>query len=174
MHAEIDPEKWVYTSMDFEQLRWHDSPVYAVELRPTYLGPPDVHGRSHEYLPGFVALDLDYLYDFAGKQYYVAPATLILTASEFEVNWKVPGPKQVLTTEIFSIIRHPSKLKPAMKGTMFLDYTLTFSTDHGSLVARAGELSLYLRAKPMLSPRPALDLMDRGGLSFARGRELTK
>jgi len=146
--------KTVWTDADFDELSWHDNRVHAIALEPAL---PE---------PGRLLLDLDHIVQWVRPQppsrllsCWISPATLVF------------DPAFDLTTEIdlegfsFSLsLGSVERSGPDEHG--IFDWTLT--GDRFTIALQASGFTQYLRRAPVLSPRTALTVEERGGFSFDR------
>jgi hypothetical protein len=156
-----DLEKWLWTDTDFELMGWHDCLIHALAF------PRDTYD---------LVLDIDYIFKWVHPvppernfSFWIAPATLV-----FENTNDVIFQFDVYNgMEIDSIERE----KAAAKQNSFYihrdkEWLWTVSCHRGDLKFRATGFKQYIRSEPKLVNFSYLELQERGGCSFLRGRNL--
>jgi hypothetical protein len=155
-----DLEKWIWTDADFEQMGWHDCPIYALAFpRETY----------------DLALDIDYIFKWVHPvppernfSFWMAPATLVFENAN-EVIFKFD---EYNGMEIDSIEREKAI---ANKETTYIhrdeEWLWTVSCHRGDIEFRATGFKQYIRSEPKLVNGFGLEPQERGGYSFTRGRD---
>lgn len=137
-------EKWNWTEQDFEQMGWHDCPIYAMSFDDQ------------------VVFDIDYIFkwnqpDIEGMPFtfWISPATLTfkevtLFKSEFEMDF-VNG----------LVIADISKKSTADSTQWNID------TQQGTLVIHATSFEQVIRRKPTLQFGQCIQFYERGDISFS-------
>jgi hypothetical protein len=137
-------EKWNWTEQDFEQMGWHDCPIYAMKFDDQ------------------VVFDIDYIFkwnhpDIEGMPFtfWISPATLIFKdvtffKSEFEMDF-------VNGLEIADISKEATG-----------DTTQwNIDTQQGILVIHAKSFEQVIRRKPTLQFGQCIQFYERGDISFS-------
>lgn len=147
------PEKEIWTNGDFENMTWHDNYI---------------HGFSFDEDFKFY-LDIDYIFKWVlkGKRYkfWMAPCTLVFeTVQDFFM--EESDPSQFVILEITR-----SDPKPP-KNEYYINNNLTerdwlIETLHGEISFSSTGYKQYIRSKPQINPKQKLNLLERGGISFA-------
>lgn len=160
MPNEYEMEKWVWTDADFQQISWHDSPIYAFAFL----------AGSNEFV-----LDIDYILrwvqptqDEAHFNFGVFPATLVFeNACDIKFDLKT---RYGIRIDIQKIDRRNPKVFEAG----FLAGTNEW---HWVIEAQEGEISLdatgykqFFRKKPFFQREQTLESDNRNRVSFYRGR----
>lgn len=154
-------DKWIWTDDDFEQMGWHDCWVHAIAFYP----PETSHD---EYKPGELALDIDYILQWIHPEkgeksfkFMVSPATLVFEdVFDIEIDSDDGG------LEILEVSRdyHQEYQKRE-----FGHWQYDIDGVTGGISLRAVGYKQYIRQTPILG-HMSLDLEQRGGICFERGR----
>lgn len=141
-------EKWNWTEQDFEQMGWHDCPIYAMKFDDQ------------------VVFDLDYIFKWNQPEiegmpftFWISPATLTfkevtLFKADFEMDF-------VIGLEIADISKEA------------LDSTTQWNIDtqQGTIVIRATSFEQVIRRKPSLQFGQCIQAYERGDISFSTTSE---
>lgn len=151
-------EKWIWTDEEFDNMSWHDCTIHAFASPANY----------------DLALDIDYIFrwvkspDEKSYNFWIAPATLVF---ENVTN---------IDFQFFSLIALGINVIERTKAAPTEDSELgprddewiwTVSCHVGSFEFRATGFKQYIRAQPELSNNDRFELHERGGYSFAKGRD---
>lgn len=155
--------RWEWTDADLDGLSWHDCRVHAIALPAA---------PTHE-----LALDLDYVVEWVPAappgpcyRFRVAPATLVFS-SVAELRLALDAAGGVHLDRIERTARAGDPAWPAWRPAPH--WTL-HAHGGGRIEFTAAGFVQYLRAAPRLLAEPgamSLTLAERGGVSFARGRD---
>lgn len=153
-------EKYEWNTSDFERMGWHDATIYAVAF------------ESERYE---VSLDVDYIFEWvqpsSGEDFFrfwVSPCTIVFhNVYDFELDGPWPG-------SAFQIdgVRRENARRPRNADHIGADneWQWTIEGHHGGISFWSTGFVQHVRRAPALVAAQALDLVARGGVSFARGR----
>lgn len=142
-------EKWNWTEQDFEQMGWHDCPIYAMKFDDQ------------------VVFDIDYIFKWnqPGVEgmpftFWISPATLTfkevtLFKSEFEMDF-------VNGLEIADISK-----KSTDGSTQW-----NIDTQQGTLIIHATSFEQVIRRNPTLQFGQCIQFYERGDISFSTTSEM--
>jgi hypothetical protein len=152
-------DKYVWTDADFDRMGWHDCYIHGFHsgLRP--------ERGEYDFL-----IDLDYIVRCVQPvpgdprlSFWIAPATLVFhSANEITIEY---GPSDG-EMQIDRLVRDDERLTP---NGLVTDYHWDFWSAGISLWATG--FTQYIRREPVLMRKQRLELEERGGVSFAKGRE---
>ena len=154
MEGEIDYNKRIYSTADFEQMGWHDIKIHAISF----------NADEYELL-----FDIDYIIEWiepkqngTNYQFLIAPATLVFN-NVYDFNVNVDN----LDFTIDYIIKENPRLPPNsayLKGQVEYDWTI--ETINGQISFKSIGYIQYIRADFVLLDRQEIGLRERGGISF--------
>ena len=161
MSAAYELEKWVWDDGDFDRMGWHDATIHAIAF-----GATDFE----------LSLDVDYIFAWVKPaegeknfRFWVAPCTLVFQ-NVYDVRLEAMGCGGPLI-EVNELRRDdPRRPKNAEFIGCELEWQWTFDGHHGELGFRSVGFTLYVRRAPVLLDAQVLDLAERGGYSFERGK----
>jgi len=145
-------EKSLWSDVDFENMGWHDCPIYAVSF-----------GQNFELL-----LDIDYIFEWVlkGKKYkfWTSPCTLV-----FENVYDVKFDLAMITSGLVidNVIReNPGKPRNADYIKRDIEFDWTIETFQGPISFKSAGFRQFVRGKPLFLGTQAIGLKERGGISF--------
>ncbi len=144
MKEEYQLEKWIWNQNDFEQMGWHDNPIWAMSLDDD------------------VKFDLDYLLkwvkppnNIGGYKFWISPATLVF---KNPTNFKVEMETDFVNgLEIADIERKIENGK-----TQFV-----IEAQEGRILIETEEFTQIIRRPPTLQTSQMLNDIERGPISFS-------
>ena len=152
-------EKYVWTDADFDRMGWHDCVIHGFHsgLRP--------EREEYDFL-----VDLDYIVRWVGPSptdarfsFWLAPATLVFhNASGITIEY---GPSNG-DMQVSHLVRGGPR---ATANGLVTAYHWAFWYVGLSLWATG--YTQYIRRMPVLVQKQWFELEERGGVSFAKGRE---
>lgn len=160
MLDEYEMEKWIWTDANFEQMGWHDSPIYAFAFL----------AESNEFV-----LDIDYILrwvepaqDETHFNFWVSPATLVFE-NAYDVKFDLKT-RYGIRIDIQDIDRRNPRVLEAglLAGTN--EWRWVIEAQEGEISLDATGYKQYFRKKPFLQREQALEMDARNGVSFYRGR----
>jgi hypothetical protein len=148
MKTEYQIEKWIWNQDDFEQMGWHDCPIWAMSFDDD------------------VKFDLDYIFKWVHPEdgrssfrFWISPATLIFkNPSNFNVAMET---NFVNGLEIADILKEVSEGK-----TSYI-----IEGQEGRIKIQTEEFVQIIRRPPTLQISQALSEIERGPLSFSEEAE---
>ncbi|MDQ6785521.1 MAG: hypothetical protein M3033_01695 [Acidobacteriota bacterium] len=151
-------EKWIWTDADFEQMNWHDTRVYAVAFA----------ADAYE-----IIFDIDYIFEWIhptkGETYFrfwIAPATLV-----FENVYDIEMNLSETDFELDFVERkEPRKPKNAEFINRETEWLWLLEAQRGSIGFHSAGYKQYIRKNPVFGQAQSLEMDERGGISFHRGR----
>ena len=145
-------KKNVFTEADFDQMTWHDCPIYGISFTDD----------------NRLLIDIDYIFEWVlqpNKRYWkfwIAPCTLV-----FENVYKVALETDHTNVIIDNVIKdNPQVPKNADCLTKKIEYDWLIETTVGEISFVSVGFNQYVRMSPVLQNNQKLDLQSRGGLSF--------
>jgi hypothetical protein len=145
----------IQTDSDFEEMNWHDCPIYAVFI---------------DYRSADLLLDIDYICKWIPPQEYgrpfsflIAPSTLVFHSA---VKISMSFESSFMPLRISEILRED---KAPVGPADLYDYRWTIQGPHGSIILRAVGYTQYRRQQPIHTSQQSLSLEQRHGISFVRG-----
>jgi hypothetical protein len=155
-------EKLVWDDGDFDQMGWHDATIYGIVF-----GPGEFE----------LSLDIDYIFEWVhpakGEQHFlfwVAPCTLVFQ-NVYDLQLSAE-PLWVPALSILSVdVVHrtdPRKLINAKYIGRDVEWQWTLECHNGDLSFWSVGFRQYVRRMPVLTTQQALDLSERGGVSYER------
>lgn len=144
MKKKYQLEKWIWNQNDFEQMGWHDNPIWAMSFDDN------------------VKFDLDYIFNwvkpagaYGGYRFWISPVTLIfLSPTRFKVEMETDF---VNGLEIADIEREISNGKS----------TYIIEDQEGRILIETEEYRQIVRRPPTLQISQALTELERGPISFS-------
>lgn len=144
MKNQYQIEKWIWNQNDFEQMGWHDSPIWAMAFDDN------------------VKFDLDYIFNWVKPQgangsyrFWISPVTLIfINPTKFKVEIETDF---VNGLEIASIEREFFNDKS----------TYIIEAQEGRILIETEEYKQIVRRPPTLQISQALTVLERGPISFS-------
>jgi len=160
MLSRRDPEKYVWDASDFETMGWHDATIYAVAF------------ESEQFE---VSLDIDYIFEWvhpSGSEsffrFWVSPCTVVFqNVYDFALDGPWPGSAFQIDEVRRDRARSPRNAKVIIADT---EWQWTITCHHGEISFWSTGFLQHVRRAPTLNEAQGLDLADRGGISFVRGR----
>ncbi|RZJ99749.1 MAG: hypothetical protein EOO46_22040 [Flavobacterium sp.] len=147
-------EKSLWTEEDFDTMGWHDSLVYAISF-----------GENFQLL-----FDIDYIFKWVltGKTYHfwVSPCTLVFeNVYDLKFDLEFSG----VELEIDDITReNPQRPKNADYINRDIEMDWFIETQQGVISFKSVGYKHYVRQQPRYLPTQAIELKDRGGISFEK------
>jgi len=146
--------KRVFDDADLSTMSFHDVHVWSMVPR----------AEAFEYL-----LDLDYIFAWvhpkAGEthfKFWVAPATMVFE-NAYDIALHIDSSQGVI--EIADL--YTENPGPTRNGVL-TEHTYRFECQEGQISVRATGFKLFPRRGPELRSTQSFDLVERGGISFAR------
>jgi len=137
-------DKWEWTEEDFENMGWHDCPIYAVRFEDN------------------IYLDIDYIFKWNDNgvgnpfTFWIAPATLVF---ESPYSLKIDIELEFINgLEIAEVIRSKGK-----KGSTIWD----IQTQEGIISIGAEKYKQIIRRKPSFQFNQGIKCDERGDISFS-------
>ena len=137
------PEKFVWSESDFENMGWHDCPIYGILFADN------------------VAFDIDYIFKWILNEqnghykFWISPATLVFEQAR---NLKIEIDSDFINElEIADI--HQEKLENN-------EYNYHLETQEGDIHLIASGYRQYIRKNPIIKQSQCLSAEERGGYSF--------
>lgn len=145
MKEEYQIEKWKWNQDDFEQMGWHDNPIWAMSFDDD------------------VKFDLDYLFKWvqpvspnSNYRFWISPATLIFkNPTKFKV--------EIETDFVNGLEIADIKRKTINGKTNYL-----IETQEGRIIIETEEYEQIIRRPPSLQISQSLPELERGEYSFSR------
>lgn len=160
MTNNYDPEKWIWTDADFEQMNWHDHDIYAIEFWP---------------LQYDISFDIDYIFHWFYPEdkpdnfnYWISPATLVF---ENIRGLTVDIESEFGKLEINKILRGDERIRKESQlggGPLVRDWTIL--CQEAEIKFSATGYKQYIRSAPVLTEGQGIPHELRGLPSFRRGR----
>jgi len=149
----LRPES-ISTTIDFDKLEWHDSPIYAFSI---------------DYATVDFSIDLDYILDwipptepYGSYRHNISPATLVFhSATNLQLGISSAA-EPLLIDSIGRTNPHP------YRGTIYTEYDWFIECHNGRISLSSTGFTQYLRMAPVLSLMQRLERDARGGISFSR------
>ncbi|HWD20124.1 MAG TPA: hypothetical protein VHB20_12695 [Verrucomicrobiae bacterium] len=146
------PEKWIWTSADFERMGWHDVYIHAIGFQNLAL-----------------AFDIDYTWQrikpAAGEIYYkswMSPATLIFDdARDVHITLKPEPDGCPIVMKL-----HRSDAVAAQGGQP--TWLWQFECLQGEITFRAADYRQFIRRRPVLASSQFFSEAERGGITFSQ------
>lgn len=149
--------KWLWTGGEFDEMGWHDVPIHAIAWVP----------EAHEFV-----LDIDYIVrwvdpapDETHYSFWIVPATLVFEGV-FALSVDLDQP---WGATIFDVVRTPVTGWSSEPDRPVFDWTI--DCNEGAVTLRATGFRQYIRRLPLHVRQQRLSALERGGLSFNRGRD---
>ena len=148
MKKQYQIEKWIWNQNDFEQMGWHDNPIWAMSFDDN------------------VKFDLDYIFNWVKPQsengsyrFWISPVTLIFTnPSKFKVEMETDF---VNGLEIADIEQEISDGKT----------TYIIEAQEGRILIETEEFKQIVRRPPTLQISQTLTELERGPICFSEESE---
>ncbi|MDB5252233.1 MAG: hypothetical protein JWP27_1402 [Flaviaesturariibacter sp.] len=146
------PEKYLWTQDDFDKMGWHDSQVHAISF-----------GENGDLL-----LDIDYIFKWAAGathfRFWVSPCTLVFENVydvDFDLSYSTGGLAidQLSRDEIQPIEGEEDLVEAG-------DRAWTIALQQGLIQFKSAGFRQFIRARPLLLNEQALEISQRGGISF--------
>jgi hypothetical protein len=152
MNQIFQPEKTLWTDVDFEQMNWHDCPIKAIAF------------NDHQLL-----LDIDYIFKWVlmrnkkRYQFWISPCTLM-----FENVHAIELSSDYATLTIDNISRaNPVVPKNAAHIGRDYEFDWVIETIVGEISFKSVGYKQYVRQNPVLVTTQELAANARGGISFS-------
>lgn len=147
-------EKPVWTDLDFENMGWHDSKLFALSF-----------GNNYEFL-----FDIDYIFKWVqrGKtfRFWVSPCTLVFENVhdvEIQIDETAEG------INIDEIRRdNPQRAKNTEFIKIVTEFDWTLDTQQGAIYFKSTGFKQYVRKNPKYMHGQYFELSERGGISFEK------
>ncbi|MHA4812330.1 hypothetical protein ACX0G9_29820 [Flavitalea flava] len=152
----INLEKTIWTEKDFENMKWHDSNIYAMSF-----------GINNE-----LSFDIDYIFSWVQPteesqyfRFWVSPCTLIFeNVYDLKLDIEISEPFRL---EVEDIIKHtPQRPINADYIKREIEYQWEIGTQQGNIIFKSVGYNQFLRQRPQLLDSQILGFVDRGGISF--------
>jgi hypothetical protein len=159
MPEQYEIEKWLWTDQDFEVMGWHDTRIHAVAFFP----------EAFE-----LALDIDYIFQWIDPReneahftFWVAPATWV-----FEGVYELRFDTECDFGEAFEIdsVERSDAKAVSYEESGRHDWLWKIETQQGLISLRSVGYKQYIRGNAIHTPLQFLEIGNRGGISFHRGR----
>jgi hypothetical protein len=145
-------EKEIWSDQDFENMSWHDNPIYAFCFDENYK----------------LYLDIDYIFKWVlkGKHYkfWMAPCTLVFE-TVFDFAMEESAPYQLVILDITRSEPKPPKNEYYTDNNI-IEYDWVIETLLGEISFSSTGFKQHVRAKPQINSQQKLSLAERGGISF--------
>lgn len=144
MQEKYKLEKWIWNQDDFEQMGWHDNPIWAMSFDDN------------------IKFDLDYIFTWVHPKneggsfkFWISPATLVFkNPSNFKVE---------LETDFVNGLEIAEIIKEKINGkTIYI-----IEAQEGKITIQTEEFYQIIRRPPTLQISQALMEIERGPLSFS-------
>ena len=151
-------EKSLLTDVDFDNMNWHDSFIYALTL-----------GEKNELI-----FNIDYIFQWIHPtkesnyfNFWVSPCTLVFdNVYELRLDIEVSEPFEI---EISEIQRdNPQKPKNADYILRDIEYDWTIETNQGEIKFKSVGYKQFVRQTPTLLDKQRIEIEKRNGISFDR------
>jgi len=152
-------EKWIWSEKDFEKMGWHDCHIHSLAFYP----------EKFE-----LALDLDYIFKWVepkkGETHYkfwVAPVTMVFE-NVYDISINI---ETSLGIEIASISRSNQS---APRNVEFINkveqWDWNIDCQEGTIFFKSVGYTMYVKSEPIFLSNQVIDINDRGGINFERGK----
>jgi len=151
-------DKSLLTDVDFDNMNWHDSFIYALTL-----------GKKNELI-----FDIDYIFQWINPtrernyfNFWVSPCTLVFeNVYELKLDIEVSEPFEIEITDIQR--DNPQKPKNADYILRDIEYDWTIETNQGEIKFKSVGYKQFVRQTPTLLDKQRIEIEKRNGISFDR------
>jgi hypothetical protein len=150
-------EKWIWSDKDFEQMVWHDCPIYSLAF----------FSEDYEF-----ALDIDYIFKWIhppkGKKHFkfwIAPVTVVFENS-YDIIFDIETNKRLNIDNITK--GNPQKPKNSKFVKKDSEWDWKIECQEGSINIKSVGFKMYVKSNPILTINQNLGISERGGVNFNR------
>jgi hypothetical protein len=152
------PDKSLWTEVDFDNMNWHDSFIYALSL-----------GERNE-----LTFDIDYIFKWINPsgerknfKYWVSPCTLVFeNVYDLKFDIEVSEPFRLEIANIY--FNNPQRPKNADYIKRNIEYDWTVETNQGEITFKSIGYKQFVRQTPVLLDEQKIQIETRNGISFDR------
>ncbi len=151
-------DKSLLTEVDFDNMGWHDSFIYALSL-----------GERNE-----LTFDIDYIFKWINPsgerkffRFWVSPCTLVFeNVYDLKIDIEVSEPFKLEITDINR--NNPQRPKNADYIKCDIEYDWTIETNQGEITFKSIGYKQFVRQTPVLLDEQKMRIEKRNGISFDR------